>query len=406
VAGFSVKRVALVVPGLQYGGGVPTMALFLYRVLDGVDRYQPNLVSLAMAADDPLSVRLLAPSSWLSGVQERSGTWRGVPVVFMGACLAELEFQRFRPRAALTEFLTSFDLIQVVSGTPAMALTTVGLEKPTCLYVATTVKGERTSVLADTGWPKRLWLRLMTAINARSEPRGLRLMDHVFALSEYTRSRLSTMVQESRLTVGVPGIDTRLFYPSETYSQNGSILAVGRFGDPRKNVGMLLDAYRRLVERRPHAPRLMLVGGHPPPQDWARVHRWGIADRIDVRLNATPEELAPLYRQAGLFVLSSNEEGLGIVILEAMASGLPVVSTRCGGPETCIVEGESGYLTPVGNAEALARSMQMLLEDAGLRKRMGQAGRRLVETRFSVQAAGEHFLAVYDRLLGQSGNKP
>jgi D-inositol-3-phosphate glycosyltransferase len=401
-----VKQVALVVPGLQYGGGVPTMALFLYRVLDRVDRYQPTVVSLAMAADDPLSVRLLAPSSWLLGVQKRSGGWRGVPVVYVGACLAELEFQRFRPRAALTRVLASFDLIQVVSGTPAMALTAKELEKPTCLYVATTVRAERTSMMADTRGPRRLWLRLMTAINARSEPGAIRLVDHVFALSEYARSQLSTMVQESRLSVGVPGIDTRLFYPPEMPPQNGFILSVGRFGDPRKNVGVLLDAYRRLLEHLPHAPRLMLVGGHPPPQDWVKVHRWGIAERIDVRLDATPEELAPLYRQAGLFVLSSNEEGLGIVILEAMASGLPVASTDCGGPATCVVEGVTGYLTPVGDAEALARRMQILLEDAGLRQRMGQAGRRLVETRFSVQAAGEHFLEVYDCLLSCSDSQP
>lgn len=401
-----MQRVALVVPGLQYGGGVPAMALFLYRVLDSMDRYRPTLVSLAMAADDPLSVRLLTPSSWRTGVQERSGIWRGVPVVYVGACLAEFEFQRFRPRAALTELLASFDLIQVISGTPAMALTAAELQKPSCLFVATTVTGERASVLADTKWPRRVWLRLMTAINARSEPRALRIVDHVFALSEYTRSRLSTMVPESKLSLGVPGIDTHLFCPPEMPPHNGFILSVGRFSDPRKNVGMLLDAYRRLVECLPNAPRLMLVGEHPPPQDWAWANRWGIADRIDVRLNATPEELAPLYRQASLFVLPSNEEGLGIVILEAMASGLPVVSTRCGGPATCIVEGETGYLTPVGDAEVLAGRMQTLLEDAVLRQRLGKAGRKIAETRFSIQAAGEPFLEVYERLLGKPGNQP
>ena len=400
----SARRVALLVPGLPYGGGVPTMALFLHRVLDSVDRYQPALVSLALAAGDPLSVRMLDPSSWLSGVQERSDTWRDLPVVSVGACLAEFEFQRFRPRAALTELLASYDLIQVISGTPATALTSSKLKKPACLYVATTVKEERSSILAESKWPRRPWLWLMTAVNAWSEPRALRSVDHVFALSEYTRSQLSRAVPASKLTLGVPGIDTQLFHPPEMPAHKGFILSVGRFGDPRKNVGMLLDAYRRLVECIPHAPELMLVGEHPPPQDWARVIRWGIADRIDVRLDVTPEELAPLYRQACLFALSSNEEGLGIVILEAMASGLPVVSTCCGGPATCVLEGVTGYLTPVGDAEALAQRMRMLLEDDALRLRLGQAGRRAVETRFSMEVAGEPFLAAYDRLLGRTGD--
>lgn len=393
------RRVALVVPGLQYGGGVPTVALFLYRLLESTGRYEPSLVSLSTASNDALSVLLLDPSSWRRGGQTAVGTWRGLPVTYVGAVLAEFEFQRFRPRRVLTELLETFDLIQVVSGTPAMGMTVAKVQKPSCLFVATTVGRERVSLLVDASGPRGLWLKLMTAINSWSEPRALRVVDHVFALSEYTRSRLSTVVPESRLTLGVPGIDTHLFHPPEIPPVNGFILSVGRFGDPRKNVRLLLEAYRRLRESLQNAPRLLLVGEHPRPGDWAEAVKWGIADYIDVQVNATPEALPILYRQASLFVLPSNEEGLGIVILEAMASGLPVVSTRCGGPETCIVEGETGYLTPVGDAEALARRMQTLLEDAVLRQRLGKAGRRIAETRFSLQAAGEPFLEVYDRLL-------
>jgi glycosyltransferase involved in cell wall biosynthesis len=181
---------------------------------------------------------------------------------------------------------------------------------------------------------------------------------------------------------------------------------VGRFGDPRKNVLLLFEAYRMLRERLPDAPGLLLVGECPPPGDWATAEQWGIADWIDVQVDVPSEELPALYRQASLFVLPSNEEGLGIVLLEAMASGLPVVSTRSGGPETCVVEGETGYLTPVGDAEALASRMQTLLEDTDLRRHMGKAGRRMVETRFSIEAAGRPFLEVYDRLLGLEGNQP
>jgi len=400
------RRVALVVPGLQYGGGVPTVALFLHRLLESTGRYEPALVSLSTASDDALSVLLLDPSSWRRGGQTTEGLWRGLPVTYMGVFLAEFEFQRFRSRHVLTELLESFDLIQVVSGTPAMGMTVAEVQRPSCLFVATTIKRERVSLLADVSGLRGLWLRLMTAINAWSEPRALRAVDHVFALSEYTRSQLSRTVPKSKLSLGWPGVDTSLFHPPETHSGSGYILSVGRFGDPRKNVRLLLEAYRRLCESLPDAPRLLLVGEHPRPGDWAEAVKWGIAHCVDVRVNVTPEVLPSLYRQASLFALSSNEEGLGIVILEAMASGLPVVSTRCGGPATCIVEGETGYLTPVGDAEALARRMQMLLEDAVLRQRLGKAGRKVAETRFSIQAAGEPFLEVYDRLLGKPGNQP
>lgn len=401
-----MQRVALVVPGLQYGGGVPTVALFLYRLLESTRRYEPALVSLSTASDDALSVLLLDPSSWRRSARTRSGTWRELPVTYVGAFLAEFEFQRFRSRRVLTELLESFDLVQVVSGTPAMGMAVAEVQKPSCLFAATTIRRERVSLLADTPGPRGLWLKLMTAINAWSEPRALQCVDHVFALSEYTRSHLSTMVPGSKLSLGGPGLDTALFHAPEPSSGTGCILSVGRFGDPRKNVRLLLEAYCKLLESLPDAPRLLLVGEHPRPGDWAEAVKWGIADHIDVQVNVKPEVLPSLYRQASLFVLPSNEEGLGIVILEAMASGLPVVSTRCGGPETCIVEGETGYLTPVGDSEALARRMQMLLEDAVLRQRLGKAGREIAETHFSIQAAGEPFLEVYDRLLGKPGSQP
>jgi glycosyltransferase involved in cell wall biosynthesis len=377
------------------------MALFLYRLLESTDRYEPVLVSLSIAADDALSVRLLDPSSWWHGVQTRSGIWRGLQVTHVGVFLAEFEFQRFRPRPALAEFLEHFDLVQVVAGTPAMGMAVAKIQKPRCLFAATTIRRERVSLLAATSGARRLWLKLMTAVNDRNEQRALGLMDHVFALSEYTYADLAAMVPAFKLSLGVPGVDTELFHPAHSPPTDGCILSVGRLSDPRKNVRLLLDAYQRLRDRLPDAPRLVLVGGDLPSQDWVWVSEWGLADRIEVCLDLTSEELAPLYRQASLFVLSSNEEGLGIVILEAMASGLPVVGTRCGGPETCVVEGETGYLVPVGDAEALARSMQVLLEDRALGQQMGKAGRMLVESRFSIEAAGRPFLEVYDRLLSE-----
>ena len=399
----SMQRVALVVPGLQYGGGIPTVALFLYRLLESTDRYQPSLVSVSTASNDALSVLLLDPSTWQRGGRTAVGTWRGLPVTYVGTMAAEFEFQRFRPRQVLTELVEKFDLIQVVSGTPAMGMTVAEVQKPSCLFVATTVRRERVSLLADTSGLRGLWLRLMTAVNAWSEPRALGVVDHVFALSEYTRSQLSTMVPESKLSLGGPGVDTDSFHPPDMPSRNGCILSVGRFGDPRKNVRLLLEAYCKLRESLPDAPRLLLVGEHPRPGDWEKAVEWGIADSIDVRVSAAPEVLPSLYRQASLFVLSSNEEGLGIVILEAMASGLPVVSTRSGGPQTCVLEGETGYLAPVGDASALAQGMRLLLEDRALRERFGRAARRAAEERFSIRVAGESFLKVYDRLVERAG---
>lgn len=387
-------------PGLQYGGGIPTLALFLYRVLQDSGRYQPGLVSLAVARSDPNSVRLLAPRSWWGGVRTRAAEWGGLSLVQVGAFLTEFETQRYHPRKALRHILEHYDLVQVVAGTPSMALSVADVDKPACLYVATTVRRERASLLAESTGLRRAWASLMTMLNARSESRALAGVQHVFALSEYTRTQLGKFVPEPRLSLGLPGIDTAFFRPAGSKASSAPILSVGRFSDPRKNVSMLFAAYRYLRERWSVAPRLLLAGDPPRSEDWALAVRWGIANWIEVRPNVSMSELAGLYREAGLFVLTSNEEGLGIVLLEAMASGLPTVSTRCGGPETCIIEGQTGYLTPVGDAEALADRMQAILEDPSLALRMGSAARRIAEERFSLPVAGKHFLQVYDKLLG------
>jgi glycosyltransferase involved in cell wall biosynthesis len=111
------------------------------------------------------------------------------------------------------------------------------------------------------------------------------------------------------------------------------------------------------------------------------------------------DTLRDLYRHARAFVLSSDEEGLGLVLLEAMASGIPVVSTNCGGPSTLIDSGRNGFLTPVGNADALAEAVDRILRDPGEAQPMGEAGRERAVNHFSISAAGQRFLDVYDQLV-------
>ena len=87
------------------------------------------------------------------------------------------------------------------------------------------------------------------------------------------------------------------------------------------------------------------------------------------------------------------------MILEAMASGLPVVSTDCGGPATAVIPDVTGLLTPVGDAEALAQAMYTILKDPALAEQMGRAGRKRAEKHFSIESAGAVYLDTYKRLL-------
>ena len=399
--GSTPYRIALVTHAL--GGGVGSVVRFLSDILRRSERHTSDVIVLATSAHDMASVRLQAPRSWLKGVQVLPIQVEGQTVQHVGTFLTEFEFQRYQPRPALTQLLSGYDLIQVVAGTPAWGAAVGKVDSPVCLFAASTAQQERISLSQSVrGW-RRPWLRTMTSVTTRIERQTLPRMTHVFAESDYTYRLLNSYVEPSRLELGPPGVDSEFFRPKAPAASTGYILSVGRFTDPRKNIRLLIDAYSRLRRVMPRAPRLVLAGRTGiSAHDMAHAQAVGVTDQLDILTNITLDKLRTLYQNAAIFVLSSDEEGLGIVILEAMACGLPVISTDCGGPATAIQPDATGLLTPVGDAASLAAAMQSLLADRDRRRVMGQAARACIEDRFSLEAAGRVYLNSYDRLLSGS----
>jgi glycosyltransferase involved in cell wall biosynthesis len=198
-----------------------------------------------------------------------------------------------------------------------------------------------------------------------------------------------------------PGVDTEVFHPAPYREpQAGPVLCVGRLDDPRKNIGLLLEAYARLPQMLQERHPLLLAGAGAPNEDfWRRAHALGLQDRIRFIHRPTLGELVALYQQASVFALSSDEEGLGVVVLEAMSCGVPVVCTRCGGPDGIITDGVDGRLVPLGDAEAMAASLSELQSDSAANVAMGRAARATIERRYALDVAGKAFVDVWNRLL-------
>lgn len=393
-----MRRVALVVPGLEERGGVPAVAQFLARVLRESGRYEAAFVSLPMGSSDPASVRLLAPSTWRRGVRVEHGEHDGQPVLRVGARFSELEFQRYRPRRPLTRLLDGFDIVQIVAGAPGWALVAQHVRRPVALQVATLAAEERRALRSHGSLFERGWRAAMTRLTSRLEERALQRADVVFVENAWMEAHLRRRLGPARVVFAPPGVDTDLFRPPQQAPSRGHLLAVGRFADPRKRADLLFDAYRRLCESVNDAPPLVLAGWNgPSAADWALAERLGVRRRIELHERVTERELLSLYQRASALLLSSDEEGLGIVILEAMACGLPVVCTDCGGPATSVREGETGHRVPRGDAAALAARIGELLADPARRARMGERARALAVERFSLRAAGRPFLEWYDR---------
>ncbi len=394
-------RVALLVPEFDIAGGVTGVGLFLRDVVEGTERYTTDVISLARGARDPAGSQLARPSTWARGAQVEERSWNGIPYRHVGARWSEFEFQRYRPRPVLTEVLQGYDLIQIVAGTPPWAHLAKHVDVPVALQVATLTAVERNGQSTDDPLPLRLWRSGMKHIVSRMEQRVPSLVDAIFVENAWMYDHFRERANEDIVHFAPPGIDTETYHPGDSSeSKCDYILCVGRLDDSRKNVRLLFEAYARLRQQIVDAPRLVLAGlSGPTEQDWARAETLGIRDHVEMHRDVPEDELAALYRNASLFVLSSNEEGLGLVLAEAMASGTPVVSTDCGGPSTLIEDGQTGFLVPTGDAEALADRMAHVLTHPEEARALGEAGRERVESQFSVEAAGERFLQVYDELL-------
>ncbi len=324
----------------------------------------------------------------------------------MGAFASEVEFQRYRPRALLTQCLSRCDVIQVVCGSPAWANAVVGAGKPISLHAASLAHVERRKRCEEARGVGGWWRRRMTAVTQRLDEKALRRADAIQVMNPWMLEYAIGLNagREVDIRYAPPGIDSSRFCPSPVRDIEGNryILCVGRLDDPRKNVGLLLEAYAQLRTDLKTKVRLVLAGASGPPSAlWQRAAALGLTGRVSFVERPQTDELVSLYQQASVLALPSDEEGFGIVLLEAMACGVPVVSTRCGGPDGIVTDGKDGYLVGLDNAEELSNRLSRLLDDPNLNRDMGLAARRKIEETYAQKVAGRVFIEIWNALLAR-----
>ena len=207
-----------------------------------------------------------------------------------------------------------------------------------------------------------------------------------------------------------PGVDTHTYSPAHrSASLRRSlgisddqllVLCVARLAG-RKGLEELVRAFAAVSARVPLA-RLVLVGDGPLRGRLEAVART-LGCRSKVRfIGAMPiARLAELYASADLFMLLSRWEGFGLVPMEAMASGVPVVSTGVGGIPEYVREETDGILVPVGSIDAAAQAATELLQDPNRREQMGIAAREGIVTGHSWEVVAQRFIAIYRDLLAR-----
>jgi glycosyltransferase involved in cell wall biosynthesis len=324
----------------------------------------------------------------------------------VGAVGAEIEVARYARRRAILKLVEGCDVLHVVCGTPAWAYAVGGFRGPVVVHFASFARHERRRDAPGRRSALDSWRHLMTASVGMVERAALRRADVIIPVNGTRRVEVRALVSpDTPVEVVHTGVDTECFSPGP-YRDDGYLLTVGRLNDPRKNMPLLLRAYAAARSRAAGLPRLVLAGVAAPDQDSLElIPALGLADSVQYIGPQDRGALADTYRGASAFVLSSNEEGQGIVVVEAMASGLPIVATSCVGPSELITDGIEGLLTPVGSVDGLADAIVRITTDPGLRRRMSHAARCRAVREFSLETTGRQLCRIY-RTAGITSLEP
>ena len=262
------------------------------------------------------------------------------------------------------------------------------------------IHGEHGWDASDAGGQSRKYRRLRRCCDP--------MVTQYVAVSQDIERWLTTYIGIRRAKVRhlCNGVDTDLFRPDgpaatlfgRERNADDDTVTIGTVGrmDPIKALNVLIAAVAQLVSDNPRSRRrlrLVIVGDGPTYTAVSEQVREAALDDI-VFLAGHRKDIPEVLRSLDLFVLPSQNEGISNTVLEAMATGLPVVGTNVGGNPELIQDARTGYLVPPNSPGELAAAIRRYVDDAGLRRDHGRAARRRAQELFSLK----HMVAEYDQM--------
>ncbi len=210
-------------------------------------------------------------------------------------------------------------------------------------------------------------------------------------------------VSSEKIVTVCNGVDTRRFRPLESPPDRTQVIRIGTVGRLAavKDQLTLVRAFSVLLAGSPayrDKLKLLIVGDGPMrPEIQAFVDNADLADLVC--MPGKQDSVDKALRQLDLFVLPSLNEGISNTILEAMATGLPVIATSVGGNPELVDDGATGFLVPVSDPPALAHAIERYLVNPDLMRRHGRNGRDKAEREYGLDIMVDRYVAVYDELL-------
>lgn len=305
----------------------------------------------------------------------------------IGCWLPELEFTHYLPHSLWNTLIHDCDIHLVVSGNVLCASPYLLKNIPFLAWIATPWEADRKDRIRKFILPRRLLDALVNRpVLKYLEKRILESPNcKILCLSNYTSMELSKISPTKNRSVLYMPVDTNVFKPNPSRTKVWRIGFSGRYTDPRKNIELLLSATRILLNRS-HNVELVLVGDRKADVISDLIRQYSLEDNTRTLMHLAPVQLAELLQTFDVFTIPSHQEGLCIAALEAMACGVPIVSTRCGGPEDYVKPDITGQLSE-GNPEQFANAIEAVCLDRDKRNSFSTAAGQWIYENASDQAS-------------------
>lgn len=195
------------------------------------------------------------------------------------------------------------------------------------------------------------------------------------------------------------GIDTENFKPKTELRPNDKLIittGASRITD-RKGIRYIIAAMQEIVKNYPEACLKLMGDGNEKESLKKLVQELNLEKHIQFLGRIPREKTAPYYQEASIFVLASLNEGMSNAMLEALASGLPIISTETGGARDLVRENLNGFFIRMKNSEDLAKKISWLIANKGLREKMGEESRKIAE-KMSWKNVAEKYFEEYKKI--------
>ncbi len=237
---------------------------------------------------------------------------------------------------------------------------------------------------------------------------SLKSSKKIIAVSADLSSKITQMgINPKKILVLRNAVDINRFKPNNGtkmrnkygFKENETLLLFIGHLEPFKGIFELLDAFYEISKKNQNVKIIIIGEGHAEKKIKETVAKYNLSDYITFTGKISPETIQNFYQMADIFVLPSYTEGLPLVVIEAMACGLPVVASCVGGIPEIVKNNINGFLVPPRNKEKLTQKLEFLINDEKLRKKFGEKSLEAIDDEFNIDKKINKFIKLYTSLI-------